>query len=200
MAARARLKGRRRLAQLSVLAVLTILAFHCNWQLGGFPGAVKVSRRSLLDVRTPARVHGRVKKAGPVGVLTQLGQGQAWNELLFPPDWIKERIAGKNPIPPSAYANPMINDEYKARLLFGVVLCMLARPVQPMCSLRVMQIIYVKSPKVAGTTIMDGYFSHCDLPRRYKYCLHMLDFTNTTEIQHALEVRSAVQLACMFAW
>jgi hypothetical protein len=46
-----------------------------------------------------------------MGVLTQLGQGRKWNELLFPPEWIKERIAGNKLNPPSAYANPMINDE-----------------------------------------------------------------------------------------
>ena len=50
------------------------------------------------------------------------------------------------------------------------------------------KLIYLKCPKNGGTTVMDGYFSHCDLPFHYDYCLHMADYTNTTEVAHLNKV------------
>lgn len=150
--------SRRRLLRCFLALGLTVLVVCCT--IHGDRGTARsTSRPSLLDA---ARVHGLVTKGGPLAVVSMLAEGRKWNDLLFPPHWIKQRLAGDKADPPSKYCNPMINDKYK--------------------------LIYLKCPKTAGTTVMDGYFSHCDVPKHYDYCLHMADYTNTTEVDHLLKV------------
>ncbi|KAI3432825.1 hypothetical protein D9Q98_010409 [Chlorella vulgaris] len=116
----------------------------------------------MLDAATLARIHGLVTKGGPLAVVSKLAEGRKRSDLLFPPDWVKQRLAGDKADPPSKYCNAMISDKYK--------------------------LIYLKCPKTASTSVLDGYFSNCVVPKRYDYCLHMVDYTNITDVKHLLSM------------
>lgn len=81
-----------------------------------------------LEVSMP--MHGRLVKRGPQAGLEMLAQGSSLSEMMYGPQsvWAMQRLAGKTPPFPSKYPNIMYNDKYR--------------------------IIYCKSPKTAGTTLV----------------------------------------------
>lgn len=103
-----------------------------------FPGSS--SGGTLLDVGEPKRLYGRQRKHGPLAILTQLqgldnpsirkdGYGRGHLDL-YPPQWVKERLAGNVREPLYREAGLMVSDRYK--------------------------LIFVKCTKTAGGIVLAG--------------------------------------------
>lgn len=108
--------GRRRLAPSILLLALALSTIYYARHVGGrvdaaTEHALRTGGTAKPDATTPARVHGRMTKSGVLAVVSMLAEGHKWNDLLFPPDWVKRRLAGEKPEPPSKYCNPMFNDK-----------------------------------------------------------------------------------------
>ncbi|KAL4423855.1 hypothetical protein ABPG75_001156 [Micractinium tetrahymenae] len=129
---------------------------------------------SQLDTAQPSRRFGRQRKHGTLGILTQLhglqnpqfrvdGYGRGHLDL-YPPQWVKERLAGNTREPLYREAGLMVSDRYK--------------------------LVFVKCTKTAGSLLVRTFSeSLCGCKKGTPCgCLSFVNFADPAAIQHALDV------------
>lgn len=79
--------------------------------LAAIAGLCLAWRDAALTVDTPTRLHGRVRKHGPLGVVSMLAAGGTYQQLRFPGGWRKRRLAGEQPRPPAKWCSVMYSDK-----------------------------------------------------------------------------------------
>lgn len=146
-----------------------------------------------LDAYTQLSLHGRVTKHGPVVGLAQLSalftgidnpDPNMASALYYPGDWRQQRLAGKRPPPPGRLCAIMWNDALKVISPASGIRCShrVPYPRQQVACLAVLQVIFVKNVKAAGSTLVT-YFKDCavmgpnDGPFEWR-CLRTLNFGN----------------------
>ena len=120
-----------------------------------------IKRVGSVDDSDSIPFSGEIVKRGPLGILEMVASlYDVQVEGIFPKAWQAERLNGATPKPPP-FCPIMFNDKYK--------------------------LIYLKSPKTAGSTIM-SYFGNCAGNRATDRCFENFQIANSSQVQHLLDV------------